>query len=191
MCDQHGEGGHWAERLQLLGWQRGEAGLRCGVQGGRRVAMLGAGSGSSASPGSACSSFCGSQGGRQGRAWNKKGDRSSRAGVRRVLSPCRAGPRRKVRGNKRLVLREQRPLPLPLQWRSFKEKKKPEDQTSLISCHPQRGVLHPQPAAADETAQAAGPAARAARGHRAAAPHRCKPFNGRQPRRSCDRGLGS
>lgn len=71
------------------------------------------------------------------------------------------------------------------------KKKKPEDQTSLISCHPQRGVLHPQPAAADETAQAAGPAARAARGHRAAAPHRCKPFNGRQPRRSCDRGLGS
>lgn len=67
---------------------------------------------------------------------------------------------------------EHHPLPFSLQWKSFKGeegKKTHEDQTSLISCHQQRGALHPHPTAADETAQPAVPVAPVRRGHHVAA----------------------
>lgn len=111
--------------------------------------------------------------------------RQSCSGHTHVPPPEREGPgKKKVCGNK---IQEHQHLPLPLQWKSFKreEKKKPEDQTSLISCHQQRGALCSHPAASDETAEPAVPVARVRRGLRIPAEtrvwHRCNPFNGHEP----------
>lgn len=70
----------------------------------------------------------------------------------------REGPRKKVCGDKSPVLHEHHLLPPPTSVEEL-QKKQPEDQTSLISCHWQRGFLCLHPAAADETAQPAEPAA--------------------------------
>lgn len=67
-------------------------------------------------------------------------------------------PEKKVCGDKSPVLREHHLLPPPTSVEEL-QKKQPEDQTSLISCHWQRGILRPHPAAADETAQPTEPAA--------------------------------
>lgn len=121
--------------------------------------------------------------------WANETDRERDKAVVQWSHTCattreRRSQKKKLCGNK---IQEQQPLPLPLQWKSFKreEKKKPEDQTSLISCHQQRGALCLHPAASDETAEPAVPAARVRRGLRTPAEtrvwHRCDPFNGHEP----------